>query len=160
MPPRLADLDLRGVLYVSREHAPLTAPEDRLSSAAAELLAAMLESPDMADRLKDRLVDLQRTETNVVMDRLLEHAHREQEWGTPAILTACLAVVAADPMQGPRLAAFLERRPVSQVTPAIVPKIADQPWAKSVFAGWRTSGVKPPVKAAITRRERDGNLTI
>lgn len=32
LPPRIADRDLRGVLYVSREHAPLITPQDRLSS--------------------------------------------------------------------------------------------------------------------------------
>src|SRR6266567_9576312 len=45
--PRLADQDLRGILYVSREHAPLITPEDRLSSDAAEVLGALLEHPDM-----------------------------------------------------------------------------------------------------------------
>ncbi len=50
IPPKLGNLDLRGVLYVGREHAPLITPEDRLSSEAAELLSAMLESPDMADQ--------------------------------------------------------------------------------------------------------------
>ena len=45
--PQLADTDLRGVLYVSREHAPLITPEDRLSSEGAELLTAILKSPDI-----------------------------------------------------------------------------------------------------------------
>lgn len=40
--PPLADIDLRGALYVSREHAPLITPEDRLSSEGAELLTAIL----------------------------------------------------------------------------------------------------------------------
>src|SRR5690606_24345291 len=55
VPPRLADVDLRGALYVSREHAPLIAPEDRLSSEGAELLSAILEHPDMAGELHERL---------------------------------------------------------------------------------------------------------
>ena len=154
IPPKLADLDLRGVLYVGREHAPLITPEDRLSSEAAELLAAMLDNPDMADRLKDRLAGVQRTEIGVVMDRLLDRARQEQEWGTPSILDACLAVVHADPAQGGRLAAFLRDRPAAQITASIVPKIADQPWARDVFNEWRESGVSPPVKAAITKREK------
>ena len=41
LPPRIADRDLRGVLYVSREHAPLISPQDRLSSEAAELLTSL-----------------------------------------------------------------------------------------------------------------------
>ena len=36
LPPQLADQDLRGLLYVSREYAPLITPEDRLSSEGAE----------------------------------------------------------------------------------------------------------------------------
>ncbi len=55
LPPRLGNRDLRGVLYVSREHAPLITPEDLLSSEAIELLTALLEHPDMASSVKDRL---------------------------------------------------------------------------------------------------------
>lgn len=160
IPPRLAGLDLRGVLYVGREHAPLITPEDRLSSDAAELLTAMLENPDMSDRLKDRLAALQRPEVTVVMDRLLERARQEQEWGTPPILDACLAVARIDTAQGTRLAAFLTERPPAQITAGIVPKIGDQPWAKSVFGKWREGGVSAQVKAAITKREKGGNISV
>ena len=62
LPPRLADKDLRGVLYVSREHAPLITPEDRLSSEGAELLEALLAQPDMAAELKVRLEKIARAE--------------------------------------------------------------------------------------------------
>ena len=158
--PKLADLDLRGALYVGREHAPLITPEDRLSSEAAELLAAMLDNPDMADRLKDRLAAVPRTEILVIMDRLLDGARQEQEWGTPPILEACLAVVRADPAQGARLAAFLRERPAAQITAGIVPKIADQPWARDVFKKWRESGVSRPVKTAITKREKNGDVSV
>ena len=95
LPPRIADRDLRGVLYVSREHAPLISPQDRLSSEAAELLDALLKHPDMAASLKDRLSKMPRAEITVVMDRLLDRARQEQEWGVPPILEACLA--AAEP---------------------------------------------------------------
>lgn len=154
IPPRLADIDLRGVLYVSREHAPLVTPEDRLSSAAAETLAAILEHPDMAAELHDSLISLPRPEMTVIMDRLLERARQEQEWGTPPILDACLAIAAADPSQGNRLAAFLRERPPVQIKPGIVPKIGDQSWARDVFEAWRQANVSPPVKAAITRQEK------
>lgn len=154
VPPRLADMDLRGVLYVSREHAPLITPEDRLSSEAAEVLGAILEHPDMAAAMKDRLARLPRPEITIVMDRVLERARQVQEWGTPPILNAALAVAAADPAQGARLAAFLSERPAVQIKPAIVPKIGDQPWAPGVFETWRKADVSPPVKAAITRQEK------
>jgi len=157
--PALGDKDLRGVLYVSREHAPLITPEDRLSSEGAELLTAMLESPDMAGQLRDRLVQLPRPQMTIIMDRLLDRARREREWGAPPILDACLVVAAADPGQGPRLAAFLSELHGEWIKPSIVPKISDQPWAADVFAVWREkSGVVAPVKRAITMRAGDGNV--
>jgi predicted KAP-like P-loop ATPase len=138
--PPLQDADLRGALYVSREHAPLITPEDRLSSDGAELLAAMIEHPEGSARLKDRFIHVPRIETTVIMDRLLERARKEQEWGAPPILTACIALADADPVQGPRLPAFLEARPHQQIQPSIVPKIGDRPWAASLLDAWSSSG--------------------
>ncbi len=147
--PRLADTDLRGVLYVNRKYAPLITPEDRLSSEGAELLTALLTSPDMAASLHDRLATLPRLETTVLMDRLVEQARREQEWGTPPILDACIAVAKADPSLGTRVVGFLSDRPPGQIKPGIVPKLSDQPWAAEVFARWQDADVSAPVRKAI-----------
>lgn len=154
VPPRLAGIDLRGAMYVSREHAPLITPEDRLSSEGAELLAAMLEHPDMAAGLNARLAALPRPELGIVMDRVLERARQQQEWGTPPILNAALAVTAADSAQGERLAAFLRERVPSQITPSIVPKIGDQTWASSVFDAWRKADLSAAVVRAITHQQK------
>ena len=75
------------------------------------------------------------------MDRVLEHANRVQEWGTPPILDAALAVAVADPVQGTRLASFLCERPPSQIKPGIVPKIGAQSWSSEVFDNWLESKV-------------------
>lgn len=160
--PRLAGQDLRGVLYVSREHAPLITPEDRLSSEAADLLSAMLKHPDMAAGLKDRLTKVTRSEMTVIMDRLLDRARQEQEWGVPPILEACIIAAEADPAQGSRLAAFLADRPVAQIQPNIVPKIGDQPWASQVFSAWdkSASGLSGPVKKAVKHWRENGNVAI
>ncbi|MEE4201646.1 KAP family P-loop NTPase fold protein [Erythrobacter sp.] len=160
LPPALSDLDLRGALYVSREHAPLITPEDRLSSEAAELLTALLEQPEMAASLTKRLASVSRAETTVMMDRLLDRARQEQNWGVPPILEACLALAEADPVQGARLAAFLRERPAAQIQPNIVPKIADQPWATGVFEAWESGDIGGPVKAAIKKRSKNGNVAV
>ncbi|WP_080311423.1 KAP family NTPase [Burkholderia pseudomallei] len=153
LPPRLADIDLRGALYVSREHAPLITPEDRLSSEAADLLAALLKHPEVAETLKDRLTAVPRVETAIIMDRLFDRARQEQEWGVPPILEACLVVAQADPPQGARLAAFLAERPPAQILPNIVPKVGDQPWAAGLFEKWSNSDVSRTVKMAIKKAE-------
>ena len=161
LPPPLADRDLRGVLYVSREHAPLITSADRLSSEAAELLTALLQHPEMAASIKGRLSKISRTEITVIMDRLLDRARREQEWGVPPILEACLIAAECDPPQGSRLAAFLAERPGTQIKPNIVPKIADQAWASSVLEKWQSAlDVSKPVKTAIKRQRENGNVSI
>lgn len=160
LPPTLADVDLRGALYVSREHTPLITPEDRLSSEAADLLSGLLEHPDMAAALKERLAKVSRAETTVMMDRLLDRARQEQTWGVPPILEACLTLSAADPVQGTRLAAFLRERPPMQIEPNIVPKIGDQPWAAGLFQAWEVAEVSKQVKAAIKKRRGNGNIAI
>ncbi len=157
LPPALADKDLRGAIYVSREHAPIITDEDRLSSNAAELLTALLDSPDMAPQLKGALGQIAPVEISVIMDRLLDNAGNEQEWGVPPVLDAMLVIAGIDGLQGPRLAAFLKERPPAQIQAGIVPKLKDESWAKSVFDYWQSLDVSPPVKAAI--RKLNGNVT-
>ena len=158
--PCLADLDLRGILYVSREHAPLITPEDRLSSEGAEVLAAILEHPDMAEQMHDRLKLLPRLELMIIMNRILERMRQVQEWGAPPILDAALAVTAIDSAQGTRLATFLRERPPVQIKPSIMPRIGSQPWANEVFEAWYKSKVSGRVKGAITveRKKKHGNV--
>ena len=121
----------------------------------------MIEHPEMSARLKDRLVRVPRIETTVIMDRLLERARKEQEWGAPPILTACIALADADPIQGPRLAAFIETRPHQQIQPSIVPKICDRPWAGSLLDGWLLAGdISKPVKTAINKTRPNGNVAV
>lgn len=159
IPPLLADLDLRGALYVSRDHVALITPADRLSSEAADLLTALLDHPEMAASLSTRIATLQRQELTVILDRLLERAHQLQQWGVPPLLDACLAVTRADTSQGARLAAFLEKRPGQQITAAIIPKISGESWAEGLFAKWKNdTSISPPVKKAIQKVNTNGNL--
>lgn len=158
LPPQLGAYDLRGVLYVSREHAPLITPEDRLSSEGAELLTAIIENPDIADKVRDKLADLPRPDLGIIMDRIIDRARRELEWGVPPILTAALTVGAIDQSQGRRLAAFLSGIPATAIKPSIVPKIADQPWSAEVFTAWRGRDVAAAVKKAITVSAGNGHV--
>jgi predicted KAP-like P-loop ATPase len=151
--PALGDKDLRGALYVSREHAPLVLPENRLSQAASDVLSALIEHPDMADSLKEKFIEIDVRSLGVILDKLLELARGEQEWGAPKILTACLAVARADVPLGRKVAGFLKDRPASQIKPAIVPKIRGEVWASEVFAKWQADDeVSQVVKSAITRK--------
>jgi len=155
LPPKLADKDLRGALYVSREFAPLVFARDRLSSEAAGLLEALLTHPGVAETLAPQLGGLSKTETPVLMEKLLEQAQQESDWGVPEILDACLAIADADPSQGLRLAAFLGERPAAQIKANLVPKIGNRPWGESLWRELEKGPISAPVKAAIKQqRER------
>lgn len=151
--PMLSDKDLRGALYVSREHAPLVLPENRLSQAASNVLSALIEHPDMGDSLKEKIAEIDVRSLGVILDKLLELAREEQEWGVPSILTACMTVARVDTSFGRKLATFLKDRPASQIKASIVPKISGEQWSAVVFSKWQSDEeVTKQVKSAIARR--------
>lgn len=88
---------------------------------------------------------------NLIMDKLLEIAAREQSWGAPDILTACIVVGQSHKSVGKRFGAFLSERPASQIEPSIVPKIAEEDWVDIPFDVWTKSNVSGPVKKAIQK---------
>jgi predicted KAP-like P-loop ATPase len=151
LPPALAGLDLRPVLYVSREHAPLVTAADQLTSVAAGVLEALLgQHKRVNDALKNQVKALSGREVALIMERLLVRAKQEQRWGTPSILYACLTVVGADPSHSDALARFLEALPGNSVQPDIIPLISDATWASRVLNRWKSStDVSNPVKKAI-----------
>ncbi len=159
--PPLGDRDLRGVLYVGREYAPLLLPEDRLSSTSLDLLNALLTHPEVAASLKEKVKQMPPPELAICMDKILDKARLEQEWGVPPILDACILIAGVDTTQAARLAAFLKERPGSQIKASIVPKIGDYDWARPVLHGWSSdTTVGAPVKSAIKLRGADGNIAV
>jgi predicted KAP-like P-loop ATPase len=152
LPPASADSDLRGELYVAREHAPLITAADKLSSEATALLTAILEHPEQSHAVKTQLGTLPRIELSSILDRVLDRAQREQSWGVPGILDACIVLADIESGFGSRVAGFLMERPAGQIEPSIVPKIQGHAWARAVLDHWKSlTGVSGPVTAAIAR---------
>jgi predicted KAP-like P-loop ATPase len=156
LPPVLGNLDLRGVLYVSREHAPLITPEDRLSPEAASVLSGMLDKPAMAGTaaIRAKLPQLSAPDRATIMQALLARARQEQAWGAPDILTACLALADADAAQSQVLTAFLMGIPPTQLQPSIVPKIAGRSWTNTVYDEWKNAeSLSKPMRGAISQQQ-------
>lgn len=149
--PLFSELDLRPVVYVSREHMPIITAADQLSSNAANLLSGLLEvRTSVANHLVPQLKLCDRAELNIMMERLLVRAKQATEWGTPPILYACLTLIEAEPDLSRPLAAFLSELPMQQLKPSIVPLLRDKPWTADVFANWKTApGIDSTVKRAI-----------
>jgi len=151
LPPAFAEMDLRAVVYVSREHMPIITATDQLSSEAAELLEALLSLKSWPNiTLTERLSSLPKRETAIIMNQLMVRARQESSWGTPSVLWACLTVIDADSEQASVFAHFLETISASRLKSDLVPLLGDKNWAQKALAKWWENPETPgPVKNAI-----------
>jgi len=154
--PMLNDLDLRAVVYVSREHMPIITRADQLSADAANLLEALLTLKHAAAvELISQLKSVGKRDLTIMMERLLVRAKQVHEWGTPPILHACLAVVAAEDSLADNLTRFLALVPPSQIRTPIIPLLKDKQWTQSLLVGWSNHAETPStVKKAITAEQK------
>ena len=153
--PPFATTDLRPVVYVSREHMPIITSADQLSSAAAEILEALVSLERPSTVLADQLRSLPGREVTLIAERLMVQARQVQEWGTPPVLWGLLALVDADPGQVSTLTRFLESIPKGRLRADIVPVLSDREWARPALYKWSGGDETPqPVKKAITTMAR------
>ena len=150
LPPSFAGMDLRSVVYVSREHLPIITSADKLSSGAAGILEALvaLDRPNAV--LVDQLRILPGREVTLIAERLMVQARQVQEWGTPPVLWGFLTVIDAEPEHASTFTQFLETIPTTRLRPDIVPALGDRDWARPVLDKWNRSEETPQsVRRAI-----------
>ena len=159
LPPALAEMDLRAVVYVSREHMPIISSADQLSSEAAGILEALLRlEGDASSMFSDQLGSLSGREVTLITERLMVRARHEQDWGTPPVLWGLLTVIKTDPDQASTFARFLESLPAPRLKADIVPALYGYRWAERALAKWKANGETPqPVKRALAAMERGDN---
>ena len=151
LPPEFADMDLRPVVYVSREHMPIITPMDQLSSEPANILEALLTLEDTPNiTLTERMRGLPGREIAMIVERLMVRARQEQAWGTPPVLWGLLTSIDAEPEQAHRFSRFLETIQPALLQADIVPVLGDRPWARDALKSWsRNSETPAPVRRAI-----------
>ncbi len=148
--PPLADLNLQGVVYVSRDHMPIITAADRLSSEGAELLEAVIKLKSESATVGAKLKTLPAHELGIITERVLGRARMLNAWGTPNELFGLLTLALAPGEHTHTIARFLAGLSGSQLTAAIVPLLADKGWASPVLSGWAAKAdIKEPVKRAI-----------
>ena len=156
LPPAFAEMDLRSVVYVSREHMPIVASSDQLSSEASSVLEALLVlQANTSTVLVDQLRTLSGREITLITERLMVRARQQQEWGTPPVLWALLTAIDADQQQAPAFVRFLEAISRGLLQPDIVPVLAEREWAGGVIEKWRRDDETPElVRRAISATAR------
>ncbi len=156
--PPLADIDLRGIAYVSRELLPLVNSADRLSSAGADILEGLLQVKSAPSKpLTAQLSRLSAGDMDIIGDRLLAKARAFKEWGTPEVLWQLLTFVLVPGPHVEKVTRFFKNIPPSQLTAPIVPVLSSQSWGSEVFTQWaRSADLDPTVKRAIGQTVKRG----
>ena len=159
LPPSFADMDLRAVVYVSREHMPIITSADQLSFEAAEVLEALLGlEGDPSTMVETQLRSLPGREIALITERLMARARQEQRWGTPPVLWGLLAVINVDPEQASIVVRLLEAIPRSLLQAEIVPALSGREWARAVLDMWNQDSETPEsVRRAIKVMEKEGS---
>jgi predicted KAP-like P-loop ATPase len=148
--PILADRDLRGALYVSRETHPIISRADELSSDAKTVLDMLLKMTSASTTVSGEVANLSTQEIAHVTDAVLLKARQETSWGTPNILNAMQVLASASSASASLIVAFFEEVPPSQVKAPLVPRLANAEWGKQVLTSLNArDDIKGPAHKAI-----------
>lgn len=148
--PTLADSDLRGALYVSRETHPIISRADELSSDAKSVLDMLLKMNSASTTVNDEIANLSTQEIAHVTDAVLLKARQETSWGTPNILNAMQALASASSASASLVVAFFAEVPTSHVKASLVPRLANTEWGKQILTSLNArDDIKGPAHKAI-----------
>lgn len=146
--PRLGGIDLRPLLYLSRDRTVSLASFDELSPDGRALLEGILEAKTIMSPLVTQLQSLGETEAGQILSRIRRQA-RSNQWDYSTLIQA-LHVPKAFPTLGPAFVNLMNEIPAAKRSAPLIPSIRTEPWAKEVLERWGTDEKSPlPVKNAI-----------
>ena len=149
--PTLGEVDLRPLLYLSRDKALSFASYDELSSEGKKLLEALkaVKTGPLTKALVDGIKKNGENEATILMNHLARIG-RTNQWGADTV-NAALHITEAFPVLGSRCAVALGEIPVKSIKTAIIPLIKEKEWAKDLLKEWNDNTETPkPVKNAIS----------
>lgn len=132
--PPLANVDLRPLLYLSRDRAVSLASFDELSPAGSEMLSGLLEAKGVLDSLTKQLLVLGETESERILSRLIRRA-RSDQWEINS-LKRCLNVTKAFPSLGSNYSRMLNEIPPEKRPAPLIPLIQNETWAQETLLIW------------------------
>lgn len=150
--PKLGGLDLRPLLYLSRDKALSFAAYDELSIKGKELLTALkkVKNGTYLRELVESIKSLGIREAEKLLKRIISLGRNEQ-WNVNALFAA-VHITEAFPELGRNLALALCEIPAKSRKTPIIPVIAEKEWAKDMLKQWADDSETPDsVKRAITQ---------
>lgn len=151
--PPLSEIDLRPLLYLSRDKAVSLASFDELSPDGRELLSALCEAKGLLQPLIANIKQIGAIESEKVLTRMKRRA-RNQQWES-AVIVQALHLPKAFPELATSFVAMLDEIPAGKRPAPLIPHLRNEPWAKELLARWeQDEGSPAPVKKAITTAGR------
>lgn len=151
--PKLGGIDLRPLLYLSRDKALSFVAYDELSGKGEELLTALkkVKNGTYLKELVESIKSLGIKEAEKLLKRIISLGRNEQ-WNVN-ILFAAVHITEAFPELGRNLASALCEIPAKSRKPPIIPIIAEKEWAKDMLKQWGDDSETPDnVKTAIAQK--------
>ena len=153
--PKLGGIDLRPLLYLSKDKALSFVAYDELSVKGEELLTA-LKNVRNGTYIKDLVEEVKALgikEAEKLLKRIISLGRNEQ-WNIN-ILFAAVHITEAFPELGRNLASALGEIPAKSRKAPIIPIIADKKWAQDMLKQWNDDSETPSsVKKAIIQKSR------
>lgn len=141
--PTLGDIDIRPLLYLSKDRSLALAAYDELSPEARELLDALnlIDSATILTDLVDRLKAVGETESEMLLNRIIRIG-RTNQWDVKVLYSA-LHITEAFPSLGDKLVNALGEIPPQSRKAAYVPVLKERTWAQAMLIQW-SKDVKTP----------------
>lgn len=147
--PKLGHMDIRPLLYLSRDRSLSLAAYDELSQKASEIFAALTSvDKDILKELVERIQEIGETEAEKLLVRLGRIGSGNQ-WERKTFI-ASLHITTAYPNLGSRLVNILDSIPAKARKPFFIPQLRKETWASEMLIRWQRDQDTPqPVKNAI-----------
>ena len=151
--PPLSEIDLRPLLYLSRDKAISLASFDELSPEGRELLSAICDANGLLQPLVAKIKLIGTGESEKILTRIKRKA-RNQQWESAVIIQA-LHLPKAFPELAAAFIAMLDEIPPGKRPTPLIPLLQNETWANELLARWGQDESSPmPVKKAIKSERR------
>ncbi|WRS26966.1 P-loop NTPase fold protein [Oscillospiraceae bacterium MB08-C2-2] len=147
--PKLGNMDIRPLLYLSRDKSLSLAAYDELSQKASEIFTALTAvDKDILNELVERIKDIGESEAEKLLTRLGRRGSGNQ-WDKKNLI-AILHITEAYPNLGCRLVNILDTIPPQARKASFIPLLRNKTWASEMLTKWQKDSDTPqPVKTAI-----------
>ncbi len=152
--PSLSSIDLRPLLYLSREKFISISSIDEMSDDARALLESIIISDDILDILSEQLRQVGEIEAEKILTKLKVKCRSEQ-WSFE-YLKKCLFVVSEYESLSNELISILKEIPANVRPAPLVPLIVKYPWATETLESWKNDPDtnKPTINAIKLKARR------